>query len=79
MNRTISAVIAILALANGTAIRAGDDSGDPDMEMLEFLGSWETEDEDWLAVSIEDVALEKERADADNGDGEGVEAADDER
>lgn len=79
ITRIFGVVIAILALVIGTASSAGDESDDPDMEMLEFLGSWETEDEDWLAVSIEDVALEQDRADARNEDAEGVEAADDER
>jgi hypothetical protein len=80
MTRIIGALIAILALASGASVSAGEGSDDADMDMLEFLGSWEAEDEDWLAVSIEDVELEQERAeDARNQDAEGVEAADDER
>lgn len=80
MTGIIGALIAILALASGAGVSAGEDSDDPDMEMLEFLGSWETEDQDWLAVSIEDVELEQDQAEnARNQDAEDVEAADDER
>jgi len=70
------AVIAALALMAGAA-GAGDDLDVQDQEMLEFLGSWEAEDEDWLAMSIEDLVVEDEKAQADEQ--EGAEAANDER
>lgn len=39
----------------------------PDMEFLEYLGSWEESDEDWLLFDVRDseavVADEKERSD----------------
>jgi hypothetical protein len=38
----------------------------PDMEFLEYLGSWEESDEDWLLFNVRDeavVADEKERSD----------------
>jgi len=74
----MAALIASLVLATGAANSAGEAGDDPDAEMLEFIGSWEAEDEDWLAVSIEDVALAQEPESAGIEDDEGVEAADDE-
>jgi len=78
MTQRMAALIATLVLTTGAANSAGEASDDPDMEMLEFIGSWQAEDEDWLAVSIEDVEFEQERASAPVEDDEGVEAADDE-
>lgn len=78
MTRRMAALIATLVFTTGASNSAGEASDDPDMEMLEFIGSWAAEDEDWLAVSIEDLALEQERESARIEDDEGVEAADDE-
>ncbi len=45
---------------------AADDEVMPDMEFLEYLGSWEDSDEDWVvlaAEAVEQVASEDERTD----------------
>ena len=49
-----------------------------DIELLEFLGSWELEDEDWVAVTIEDLEEEQRAGGKDAGDDERAGADDDE-
>jgi len=41
------------------------DDGQPDMEFLEYLGSWEESDEDWLVLSdaVQELASEQEKTD----------------
>lgn len=41
------------------------DDDQPDMEFLEYLGSWEESDEDWLLVNevATEVAKEEKRSD----------------
>ena len=59
--------VAILwALIGCTDIVVADDEAMPDMEFLEYLGSWEESDEDWVvlaAEAVEQVASEDERTD----------------
>jgi hypothetical protein len=70
------ALMAAITVAIGnTAI--GSDTVEPkDQALLEFLGSFEESDEDWLAVTIEEMT--QEDAQASGKDGERVEAANDE-
>jgi hypothetical protein len=77
MPRIGRAVVATLAVVVGAVAGAVDPMEIPDQEMLEFLGSWEAEDEDWLAMSMEELTLEEEQAEAD--DEAAAEAMNDER
>jgi len=43
-------VVACGLLGLSSGVSAGDDSL-PDVEFLEYLGSWDESDEDWLMVS----------------------------
>ena len=48
----------------------------PDMEFLEYLGSWEESDEDWVllaAEAVEQVASEDKRTDSAAKEEESVE------
>ena len=66
----------LLALAAlGTATQAEEAV---DVELLEFLGSWELEDEDWVAVTIEDLEEEQRAGGKEAGDDERAGADDDE-
>ncbi len=74
---TARVAIAALALLAAVITRAGDGIDAQDEEMLEFLGSWEAEDEDWLVVSMEELMLDEDAPEA--GDEAHAEAAEDER
>lgn len=70
--------VAVLALAAGlgTAALGEERLESEDQDLLEFLGSFDATDEDWLAVSIEQMVRENEET---TGAGEDrVEAAKDE-
>ena len=63
------AVIGGLFVCSVPAMAADDEQ--PDMEFLEYLGSWEESDEDWLVLSdaVQELASEQERTDpAPDGD-----------
>jgi len=53
-------------LLAGSGVTAGDDEL-PDMEFLEYLGSWEESDEDWVLISdsnrIREELAKDERSD----------------
>ena len=72
--------VAILwGLLGCSAIVAADDEVMPDIEFLEYLGSWEESDEDWVvlaAEAIEKVASENERTDPASKEKESVETDD---
>lgn len=54
----------LLVLAATAGGWAAEETAPGDPELLEFLGSWEEEDDDWLAVIIEDEASQSgEQAD----------------
>jgi hypothetical protein len=48
-----------LALAHGAQAQAQDGDPGPDLDFLEYLGTWQAEDDEWLAI---------EEWDRDNGD-----------
>ena len=53
----------LCGLMGSTAVVHADDEPLPDMELLEYLGSWDGSDEDWMALAaeaIEQVAAEDE-------------------
>jgi len=72
--------VAILwGLIGCTGIVVADDETMPDMEFLEYLGSWEESDEDWVvlaAQAVEQVASEDERTDPAAKEEESVEIDD---
>lgn len=57
----IAAALAALALTACAAAEPADEEVPPDVELLEYLGSWDGSDEDWLLVS-------DEKADAETDD-----------
>ncbi|WP_455366800.1 hypothetical protein [Kaarinaea lacus] len=58
--------IAIFIILLGIAIdaKAASDEGNPSMELLEFLGEWQTKDGEWVDpmrfLNVSDEDLEKE-------------------
>lgn len=71
------AAVAMAALTLALAAGAADEIEVRDEDMLEFLGSWEAGDEDWLAMNMEDLEVRREQA--QSGDEDGAEAEDEER
>ena len=58
---------------------AADDEEMPDIEFLEYLGSWEESDADWVLfseIAAEQVASETKRTDPVSKDEESVETDD---
>lgn len=41
-------VLVLAGLAGGGYVLADEQTDDPDLEFLEYLGSWEAGEEDWL-------------------------------
>jgi hypothetical protein len=52
-------IVIASVLLGGTAGATTDDDELPDVEFLEYLGSWEESDEDWVLVSDVDKARNK--------------------
>jgi len=72
-------VAVLCGLFAGNCAVAADDEVMPDMEFLEYLGSWEESDEDWVvlaAEAVERVAAEDKRTDPAAIDEESVETDD---
>jgi len=62
-----------------SGIVVADDDVMPDMDFLEYLGSWEESDEDWVllaAEAVEQVASEDKRTDPASKEEESVETDD---
>ncbi len=62
-----------------SGIVAADDDVMPDMEFLEYLGSWEESDEDWVLLTdivSEQIASEDKRTDPASKEEESVETDD---
>jgi len=57
-------VVVVCSLLGLSGVTAGDDEL-PDIEFLEYLGSWDESDEDWLLVS--DVKRVREEIMKDEG------------
>jgi hypothetical protein len=70
-------MLAVLCGLSGVSGQAlADDEPQPDMALLEYLGSWEGSDEDWMVVAaeaVEHVAAEDEETDPAIADDEAVE------
>jgi len=71
------AAVAMAALTLALIAGAADEIEIRDEDMLEFLGSWEAGDEDWLAMNMEDLEVRREQV--ESGDENGAEAEDEER
>ena len=52
---TVAKVAVACGLAGWGAGAAADDKELPDLEFLEYLGSWESSDEEWLLFNAEDL------------------------
>jgi hypothetical protein len=72
--------VLICGIALGTSMSAiaepENEATLPDMEFLEYLGMWETSDEEWLLVEDKDVAEPDKRSDAAPKGEESTEADD---
>jgi hypothetical protein len=72
-------VAVLWGLLGCSGIVAADDDVMPDIEFLEYLGSWEESDEDWVLfseVETEQLASEDKRTDPASKDRESVETDD---
>ena len=66
------AAVGLIALLCGTAVLAADDEL-PDAEFLEYLGSWDASDEEWLIFDDDDQVARREpgrEVDEDEANGE---------
>jgi hypothetical protein len=72
-------VAVLCGLFGCSGIVAADDEVMPDMEFLEYLGSWEESDEDWVllaADAVKQIATEEKRTDPAAKEEESVETDD---
>ena len=80
MHPSAAVKVAVLwGLFGCSGVFASDEEAMPDMEFLEYLGSWEGSDEDWLLLAdtvTEQVAAEEKRTDPASKEEESVEADD---
>ena len=78
--REIAFQVAVLwGLLGCVGIVAADDDATPDMEFLEYLGSWEESDEDWVLlteIAAEQLASDAKRTDPVSKDEDSVETDD---
>lgn len=74
LGRSTVLLLALAALGPGAQAQEGEVV---EVELLEFLGSWELEDEDWVAVTIEDLEEERRAGGKEAGDDEHAGADDD--
>jgi hypothetical protein len=51
MRKRSALVLALGATCGAPLAHAQADNGTPDLELLEYLGSWQAADEEWLAVA----------------------------
>jgi hypothetical protein len=69
---TLLKVAVILAVLAGNGLVLADEEPAPDLEFLEYLGSWEDSDEDWVLLAAEVV----EQKEIEEKDDENVPAPD---
>lgn len=72
-------VAVLWGLLGCAGLVAADDEAMPDIEFLEYLGSWEESDADWVLfseVETEQLASEAKRTDPASKDEESVETDD---
>lgn len=65
VNSGLQMLLCGIALSTSTSAIAEPETEEPlpEMELLEYLGMWETSDEDWLLLNDEEVARKDERSD----------------
>ncbi|MBT8084848.1 MAG: hypothetical protein HKN35_15695 [Woeseia sp.] len=77
---SVGLVLAVLtgcvAVSSAPAIGADEL---PDLALLEYLGSWEDSDEDWMLFDEEDEVAVQESTDSAAAEGEESQESDDER
>ena len=65
--RTLEVAVVCGLVACGGSALADDEEALPDLEFIEYLGSWEESDEDWLLVSdvtrVRDEIMQDEGSD----------------
>jgi hypothetical protein len=61
---TLLKLAVILCVLAGSGVVLADEEPAPDLEFLEYLGSWEDSDEDWVLLAAE-VVEQKEIEDKD--------------
>lgn len=71
----VAAALAAFLVANAGIGGPEDPPEDPDLELVEFLGSFDDRDDDWLAVNMEE--MESGYRESGNSDGDDVETSDD--
>ncbi len=64
----LQAIAGLIVLATGTAAFANDDEL-PDADFLEYLGSWEDSDEEWLIFEDGDQLARAESGNETDDDG----------
>jgi len=69
-------VLMLAGLAGGGHVLAEDNTDDADLEFLEYLGSWEDSEEDWLIFAGDQEAA-REKKDDETKDDEKEETAPD--
>ena len=65
VNGALQTILCGIALGTSTNAIAAAENEDalPDMEFLEYLGMWETSDEEWLLMEETEVAEPDKRSD----------------
>ena len=75
-------VAAVGLLGFGGAVQAEETDTAPDLDFLEYLGSWESSDEDWVlladAEATEDTERKRDDEEVAQPDGEQLAELDDE-
>ena len=74
--RTHKLRAALLLMLVCGAAAADEDDEQPDAEFLEYLGTWEDEDDNWLLVSIDNEVESEEVNDPDPRDTDATENED---
>jgi hypothetical protein len=50
MRRVGAALLALVCWLTGAHAQQADDTAAPDLDFLEYLGTWAEDDEEWLAI-----------------------------
>jgi len=68
----------LLAAMTGLAAEAQAQEDEPDLSFLEYLGSWQESDEEWLIVAeMEEALVEHDPAEHDGAEHDGASSGDD--
>jgi hypothetical protein len=50
MRRVVSAVLALACWLTGAPAQDAEEGAGPDLDFLEYLGTWAEDDDEWLAI-----------------------------